>query len=81
MVFKLPIFFYRNTLRVTKSASLQGQDDVGNNNTFLGKRNKDFSFSDLKPIAVDFVESIAQGKDETADTSIKQVEEWLMKVA
>ncbi|KAL3861876.1 hypothetical protein ACJMK2_007890 [Sinanodonta woodiana] len=70
-----------NTLRVTRSAALQGQDGAGNNNTFLGKRNKDFAFSDLKPLKVDFAECSAQGNDEKSDPDIKCIEEWLLKVA
>ncbi|KAJ8320027.1 hypothetical protein KUTeg_001614 [Tegillarca granosa] len=70
-----------NTLRVTRSAALQQIDGASNNNTYLGKRNKDFAFEDLKPIKVEFVECSAQGKDAESEPDLKAVEEWLIKIA
>ena len=74
-------FFYRNTLRVTRSASLKQIESTGNNNTFLGKRNKDFSFDDLKPFKIDFVECSLKGKDTDAKPDMNDVEDWLIKIA
>lgn len=69
-----------NTLRVTKSAALQ-DISAGNNNTFLGKRDRDFTFSDLKPLRVDFAECSALGKGGESEPDLKQVEEWLAQIA
>jgi len=65
-----------NTLRITQSAQLNSTSDTGNNNTFLGKRNKDFEFSQLAPIKVEFSECTAAAKGE-----ISAIHEWLEKVA
>lgn len=70
-----------NTLRVTRSASLKQIESTGNNNTFLGKRNKDFSFDDLKPFKIDFVECSLKGKDTDAKPDMNDVEDWLIKIA
>lgn len=70
-----------NTLRVTRSASLKQIESSGNNNTFLGKRDKDFSFDHLKPIKVDFIECSLKGKDEDSEPVMKDLEEWLSKIA
>ena len=72
---------YRNTLRVTRSAALQDISTSGNNNTYLGKRNKDFSFSDLKPIRIEFAEFSALGKDEKSEPNMGQIEDWIVKIA
>ncbi|XP_064599164.1 signal recognition particle receptor subunit beta-like [Liolophura sinensis] len=66
-----------NTQRVTRSAALQGTDNTANNNTFLGMRNKDFEFSDLKPFKVEFAECSALGKG----NGLSDVEEWIEKIA
>ncbi|XP_070561820.1 signal recognition particle receptor subunit beta-like [Ptychodera flava] len=72
-----------NTLRVTRSAALAGTDSSGgSNNVFLGKQGKDFEFSHLSPIQVEFVECSAKGsKGEAADAEIGEIEKWLAKIA
>ncbi|RUS76303.1 hypothetical protein EGW08_015927 [Elysia chlorotica] len=72
-----------NTLRITRAASLQSVGDSGsNNNSFLGKRDKDFSFSDLKPLRVDFAECSALGMDKTSNTpNLDELHKWLSSVA
>ncbi|XP_013420918.1 signal recognition particle receptor subunit beta-like [Lingula anatina] len=71
-----------NTLRVTRSAALEGTSDTGNNNTFLGRRDRDFQFADLKPFTVDFVECSARGSNGTdGDGELNQVIDWLQKIA
>lgn len=70
---------FRNTLRVTRSAALIGIDSSGNNNTYLGKRNKPFEFSDCRPFKIEFAESSA--KDEDGKANMKEVVDWLHKVA
>lgn len=75
-------FICRNTLRVTRSAALQQLDGTtGNNNSFLGKRNKDFEFSDLKPMKVQFVECSALDTSDKDQPGLMEVEKWLMTVA
>ncbi|XP_050411961.1 signal recognition particle receptor subunit beta [Patella vulgata] len=69
-----------NTLRVTRGAALQGQDNTSNNNSYLGKRNKDFEFSDLSPINVEFVECSC-GKDDTSMVNLDEVKNWLESIA
>ncbi|KAL4221173.1 hypothetical protein ACF0H5_019437 [Mactra antiquata] len=69
-----------NTLRVTKSGALQ-DISAGNNNTYLGKRDKDFSFSDLKPLHIEFTECSALSKHSDMEPDLKSVEEWLTKIA
>ena len=68
-------------LRVTKSAALQGTDNTSNNNTFLGKRGKDFQFADVKPLKVEFAECSARGKSEASDGDLGVIEKWLQQVA
>nr|XP_022342917.1 signal recognition particle receptor subunit beta-like [Crassostrea virginica] len=71
-----------NTLRVTRSAALQQLDGTtGNNNSYLGKRNKDFEFSDLKPMKVQFVECSALDTSDKDQPGLMEVEKWLMTVA
>lgn len=68
-----------NTLRITRSASLDLTSEVANNNTFLGKKGKDFEFSDLKPICVEFMESSAWSEEESSN--ISNISNWLTKIA
>lgn len=72
---------FRNTLRMTRSAALQGTDNVANNNTYLGKRNKDFEFADLKPLKVEFVECSARGKEDNSAGNLNALLEWMTRVA
>lgn len=68
----------RNTLRVTRSAALQQLDGTaGNNNSYLGKRSKDFEFSDLKPMKVQFVECSAVDPSDKDQPGLMEVENWL----
>ncbi|XP_011429495.3 signal recognition particle receptor subunit beta [Magallana gigas] len=67
-----------NTLRVTRSAALQQLDGTaGNNNSYLGKRSKDFEFSDLKPMKVQFVECSAVDTSDKDQPGLMEVENWL----
>lgn len=69
-------------MRLTRAAALQGVGDTGNNNSFLGKRDKDFDFSDLKPLKVDFAECSAIGKDNNENKAdLDELYNWLAKVA
>ncbi|WAR15382.1 SRPRB-like protein [Mya arenaria] len=64
-----------NTLRITKSAALQ-DTSASNNNTYLGRRDRDFTFNDLKPMKIDFVECSCQEK-----ADINAIQDWLAKIA
>jgi len=69
-----------NAARMTKSASLAATD--GNSiRTFLGKRNQDFTFSDVKQFRVEFVECSAKGSRDDSSVGVKPVEEWIEKIS
>ena len=69
-------------MRVTQSGQLSETDGSSSSNRFLGKKDKDFAFSDLKSQKVQFVECSARGlKGETDGGSVEQVQEWLEKIA
>ncbi|CAL1527243.1 unnamed protein product [Lymnaea stagnalis] len=71
-----------NTLRITQAAALKGVGDTGNNNSFLGKRDKDFNFADIKPFKIDFAECSALGKDKNSGRpDLDELQDWLGKVA
>lgn len=53
----------RNTLRVTRSAALSSQDGSVGGSVYLGKKGKDFEFSQLQ-MRVEFLEcSSGEGRD------------------
>ena len=59
-----------------------GTDGGSGGNVFLGRKDRDFMFKDLKAFKVEFVECSARGLNEEADGGkIEQVEEWLTKIA
>ncbi|XP_029374225.1 signal recognition particle receptor subunit beta [Echeneis naucrates] len=69
-----------NTLRVTRSAALSSQDGSVGGNLYLGKKGKDFEFSQL-PIKVEFLECSARGsKVEEGDADIEILEKSLAKL-
>ncbi|XP_051935260.1 signal recognition particle receptor subunit beta [Hippocampus zosterae] len=69
-----------NTLRVTRSAALSSQDGSGGGSVYLGKKGKDFEFSQL-PIKVEFLECSARGaKGEEAEADIQALESSLAKL-
>ncbi|KFW77420.1 Ovotransferrin, partial [Manacus vitellinus] len=69
-----------NTLRVTRSAAPTSLDSSGGP-AQLGKKGKDFDFSQL-PMKVEFVECSARGsKGEEGDADLEGLEKWLLKVA
>ncbi|XP_018604045.1 signal recognition particle receptor subunit beta [Scleropages formosus] len=71
-----------NTLRVTRSAALSAQDgSPGGTTVHLGKKGKDFEFSQL-PMRMEFVECSARGnKGEEGDADIADLETCLAKLA
>ncbi|CAL1297164.1 unnamed protein product [Larinioides sclopetarius] len=64
-----------NTLRVTQAGRLESISASGDK-VFLGHKGKDFQFSDLKSVKVDFVECSA-----LEDGSTDSLKPWLMKIA
>ena len=65
---------------MTQSAALESTTNTSNNNTYLGKRDKDFQFQHLS-LKVDFVEASARGNKEGSEQDMKAVEKWLAQVA
>nr|CAD7572077.1 unnamed protein product [Timema californicum] len=71
-----------NLLRKTKTSQLESTNETSNNNnTFLGKQGKEFEFSHLAPLRVEFAEGFAQKQGDENSAELDQVEEWLAKVA
>lgn len=71
---------YRNTLRVTRSAALSSQDGSVGGSVYLGKKGKDFEFSQL-PMKVEFLECSARGnKGEDVDADMEGLERSLAKL-
>ncbi|XP_072266198.1 signal recognition particle receptor subunit beta [Pyxicephalus adspersus] len=71
-----------NTLRVTQSAAPSTLDSSSSpSTTQLGKKGKDFDFSQL-PMKVEFLEcSTRDSKEEEGDANLSNVEGWLAKLA
>lgn len=70
-----------NVLRVTKSNQLESTNDSGNTNNILGKKDKDFEFSHLHPLKVEFAESAALTKDSNNPADLDALKLWLNKIA
>ncbi|XP_006008476.1 signal recognition particle receptor subunit beta [Latimeria chalumnae] len=70
-----------NTLRVTRSAAPSSLEGVSTGGVVhLGKKGKDFDFSQL-PLKVEFIECSARGnKGEDGDAQIEELEKWLAKL-
>ncbi|XP_026138797.1 signal recognition particle receptor subunit beta-like [Carassius auratus] len=68
-----------NTLRVTRSAALSSQDGADGGSVYLGKRGRDFEFSQL-PSRVEFIECSARGSKEDGDADIEALEKCLAKL-
>lgn len=70
----------RNTLRVTRSAALSSQDGSVGGSVYLGKKGRDFEFSQL-PLKVEFVECSARGsKGEDGEANMGNLEKSLAKL-
>ncbi|KAM8854520.1 signal recognition particle receptor subunit beta [Synchiropus picturatus] len=69
-----------NTLRVTRLAALSAQDGSETGSVYLGKKGKDFEFSQL-PMKVEFLECSARGsKGEEGDADMESLERSLAKL-
>lgn len=71
-----------NTLRVTRSAALSSLDSSTTDGVpQLGKKGKEFDFSQL-PMKVEFLEcSCRDGKEEEGGANLGSLEKWLVKIA
>ena len=71
---------YSTALRITRQAKLASMDGGASSSSplFLGKKDKDFQFSDL-PIKAQFVPCSARGKGEEASSiaEVDTVKSWI----
>lgn len=70
-----------NHVRTTRSASLSTTDGHGNALSFLGKPNRDFTFSDAKPVRVEFAKCSAKGGTGKSESDVQEIVDWLIRVA
>lgn len=73
--------FLSNLLRVTQSAALDSTTNTGTSVGFLGKKGKDFEFSDVRGLKVDFIECSARGAKDSDAVDLEALEDWLLSVA
>ncbi|XP_062969430.1 signal recognition particle receptor subunit beta [Cynocephalus volans] len=70
-----------NTLRVTRSAAPSTLESSSTVPAQLGKKGREFEFSQL-PLKVEFLECSAKGgRGDTGPADIQDVEKWLAKIA
>lgn len=75
------VCLFSTTLRVTRAATLQGQDGGSTRNAgYVGKTGKDFEFSHVLPVTVEFTECSAKGQAD-GEADLSAVEKWLEKIA
>lgn len=55
--------------------------ETANNNTFLGKKEKDFEFAHLLPLKVDFAESTAVQRDPEEPADVDGFKKWILQIA
>ena len=69
-------------MRKSQLAALQGMEGgkSGKKKVEVGKQEKDFEFSDVHPIRVEFVGCSGLGKDEQSDADIDNIAQWLNKL-
>lgn len=65
---------------MTKLSQLESTNETANNNTFLGKKEKDFEFAHL-PLRVDFAESIAVQRDPEEPADVDGLKKWILQIA
>ena len=62
--------------------ALGSTDGSSGAEVFLGAKGKDFKFSQLSPINVEFVECSAKGgADDDGQGELNSVEEWINRIA
>ena len=72
---------FRNNVRMTRSAALQATDGPSATSVFLGRRDHNFTFDDLRPMTIEFVECFARTQQNETEHELGSVREWLAKVA
>ena len=77
-------YVHRNTLRKSRGAALEGISGAREGQqVFVGKKNKDFAFTDL-PCRVTFVACSARGSQaegSTSEADIQNVKDWIAQLA
>lgn len=73
-------FVPSNTLRVTRSAAPSTLDSSSTAPAQLGKKGKEFEFSQL-PLKLEFLECSAKGGRDAGAADIQDLEKWLAKIA
>lgn len=58
---------------------MQSTDDTSKKTVFVGKKNKDFEFGDLRNMRVEFVECSAKHKSD-GDATLSPVVDWVGKI-
>lgn len=66
---------------MTRSASLSSTDGNKSTTASLGKKNREFTFADVKPMRVEFAECSAKGGSGSGKDDLNQVTEWIIRVA
>jgi len=71
-----------NKLRQTRSAALLGIDDYSSSkNAFIGKQGKDFDFTHVHPIKVEFCECHLKSESSSnGEVNIAEIRAWLEKL-
>jgi signal recognition particle receptor subunit beta len=75
------IFFNSNNVRKTRTAALEATDGSTSSAVYLGRRDQNFSFADLRPMRVEFIECSLVGKVGDAGCQIEDVVKWIEKTA
>ncbi|KAL0268720.1 UNVERIFIED_CONTAM: hypothetical protein PYX00_010547 [Menopon gallinae] len=68
-----------NILRTTKTSQLMSIENTVNQ-VYLGKEGKDFEFSHLSPMRIDFGESCAVIQTDDSPVNIKDLTEWINSI-
>ncbi|KAK6620270.1 hypothetical protein RUM44_006671 [Polyplax serrata] len=78
-VIKMMLEKEMNILRMTQTNQLQSIGKSGGN-AFLGKEGRDFEFSHLHPMKVDFAECSALTNDNEKECNIEELEAWIERL-
>jgi len=78
----MTLSLHRTLVRKSQLAALQGMEggSSGKKKLQVGKEGKDFEFSDVHPIRVEFVGCSGLGKDEESAADINSLVQWLCKL-
>lgn len=73
------IFHFSNILRMTKTSQLMSIENTVNQ-VYLGKEGKDFEFSHLSPMRIDFGESCAVIQSDDSPVDMNDLVEWIYSI-